>query len=166
MSVQQSSIDGFVASKASRSKHVRAILNTLRAAGPASAGYNNRQLARIIGQPINVVTPATLELRRRGLVVLAGRRKDVYSGVTVMFWRVATPEEAQAVKDTAAQPRSWATLAYVPEGVIVKEAMGWLWQNVGDGNFTSSASTGEKWSAPEPLSHGEKDYGPVTEVKV
>lgn len=65
------------------------VLRVLRAAGAASAGYNNRQLASILGWPINTVTPRVLELREQGKVVLAEKRPDNMTGRTVMHWRVA-----------------------------------------------------------------------------
>lgn len=65
------------------------VLRLFRAAGRESAGYNNRQVAQILGWPINTVTPRVLELREAGKLELAERRPDNLTGRTVMHWRVS-----------------------------------------------------------------------------
>jgi hypothetical protein len=67
----------------------------LKSAGAGSDGYSNRQIALIMRRPINTITPRIFELREAGVVVLAGRRVDPYSGVTVSCWRIATEAEEQ-----------------------------------------------------------------------
>lgn len=134
----------------------------LKTFGTQSAGYSNRQIAAILGKPINTITPRVFELRQAGVVVLAGKRKDLYSGIEVSHWRIASEAEEAASRE----PRTFATLADVPEGVTALETgpgVSWYWKHVGGGKFSSS-STGESWSAPAPLTACERTYGPAMKV--
>ncbi len=49
----------------------------------------NSEIAEALGWSINRVTPRTLELRERGLVVPADRRECRVTGSTVQSWRAA-----------------------------------------------------------------------------
>jgi hypothetical protein len=84
----QSTSGAAYASLGTIAPHQSKVLQFLRSAGPQSDGYNNRQIAQILKWPINCVTPRVLELRELGLVVLAGKRKDTFTGLTVMHWKV------------------------------------------------------------------------------
>lgn len=134
----------------------------LKTFGTGTAGYSNRQIALIMKRPINTITPRIFELRQAGVVVLAGKRKDTYSGIEVSHWRIATEAEEAAYKGV---PRTWDTLAEVPAGVTVSEDNyeGVLWRNT-DGDFTMGNATTGGWSGGYPLSVVESTYGPVTEV--
>jgi hypothetical protein len=157
------------------------VYKLLKTFGAGSDGYSNRQIAAIMGKPINTITPRVFELRQAGVVVLAGKRKDLYSGVEVSHWRIASEAEEQAfrepssareiltkgVDESGSQPREWLHLADIPEGVVVQERgdWSWLWRRLPDGRYVSSASQGKKWSTPGHLEAKEPFYGPVTEVK-
>lgn len=141
----------------------------LKSAGVGSDGYSNRQIAAIMGRPINTITPRVFELRGAGVVVLAGKRKDLYSGIEVSHWRIATEAEEASFKRMTTipelAPRTWLHLYEVPDGATVVELDGTRWINEG-GKFKMSSHNGIGWSSPIPLSGSEKFYGPVTEVVV
>lgn len=146
----------------------------LKSAGAGSPGYNNRQISLIMKRPINTITPRIFELRAAGVVVLAGKRKDLYSGIEVSHWRIATEAEEQAFKHPAEAreiltgPRTWMHLADIPEGVIVKETTraGWHWLRRGGGQFgfTDSQMVDKTFGGWAELQGNEAFYGPMTEV--
>lgn len=49
----------------------------------------NREIAELLGWPINRVTPRVLELREQGHVVEVYRDLDPTTNRTVIFWKVA-----------------------------------------------------------------------------
>jgi len=51
-------------------------------------GLSNREIANVIGKPINCVTPRVKELRNMGLVVNIGIKFDEYTNRNVMIWKV------------------------------------------------------------------------------
>ena len=50
--------------------------------------YTNTELSRILGLPINQITPRVFELRQRGLLVEATRRVCNVTGRVVIAWRL------------------------------------------------------------------------------
>lgn len=48
---------------------------------------SNRELAEILGLPINSVTPRVKELRNHGLVVCSGYKYDSVTNRNVMTWK-------------------------------------------------------------------------------
>jgi transposase len=135
----------------------------LKTFGTGTAGYSNRQIAAIMGRPINTITPRIFELRQAGVVVLAGKRKDTYSGIEVSHWRIATEAEENALN----APEVWTHLADIPVGVEVVETTGeWGWHWIRrDGGLFASSSNGSEWSGSQPLIGKEYFVGPVAEVK-
>jgi hypothetical protein len=138
----------------------------LKTFGTQTEGYSNRQIAAIMGRPINTVTPRIFELRAAGVVVLAGKRKDLYSGVTVSHWRIASEVEEAALK--APTPRVVDTLENIPDG---------MWLALGGprdmkllisarGGYTSfSWNDGKNWSSFQGyFANEDKMYGPFQEV--
>jgi hypothetical protein len=151
----------------------------LKTFGTGTAGYSNRQIAAIMGRPINTITPRIFELREAGVVVLAGKRKDTYSGIEVSHWRIATAAEEAAYKafttppvltdeEIAKLPRTWLHLADIPEGVIVKETTGagWHWLRRANGDFGHRTANVEDttFGGWLPLGRQEHFYGPMVEV--
>lgn len=152
----------------------------LKTFGVQTEGYSNRQIAAIMGRPINTITPRIFELRQAGVVVLAGKRKDLYSGVTVSHWRIASFEEEQAYlahntvpaipdEDIEALPRTWLHLADIPEGVEVQEvnaaSPGWHWIRRPNGEFGFRMHRNDStFGAFAPLQGDEGFYGPMQEV--
>jgi predicted transcriptional regulator len=51
--------------------------------------YCNQEISRLLGWPINTVTPRVKELRELGKVEESHRAKYFLTGRTVIFWRVA-----------------------------------------------------------------------------
>ena len=49
---------------------------------------SNLEISRILGIPINCVTPRVKELRNMGLVVFSHKKKDRITGRNVMVWKV------------------------------------------------------------------------------
>lgn len=173
MSVAQASRQAYGRMKSVDDAKDHPVYKFLKTFGTGTDGYSNRQIAAIMGKPINTITPRIFELREAGVVVLAGKRKDLYSGIEVSHWRIATEAEEKAWKFLKAvgaeprglQPRVWTHLADIPEGVMVRETSHatWWWVRL-PGLFKSSASAGKFWSTPRALTEGESFYGPVTEV--
>lgn len=89
MSYSSTSAAGYAAVQSTLAQRQQEVLTFLKSAGHGSAGYSNRQIAQILGRPINAITPRVLELRQDGFVELAGYRKDAISGVTVKAWKIS-----------------------------------------------------------------------------
>lgn len=53
--------------------------------------FSNSELANFLGWPINTVVPRTNELRNKGMLRSAGKRKCKVTGMEVMTWE-AVPE--------------------------------------------------------------------------
>lgn len=51
-----------------------------------SGGITNNELAHELHWPINCVTPRVFELRSAGLVALAGKRQDKWTGKMSCLW--------------------------------------------------------------------------------
>jgi hypothetical protein len=171
MAVAQASVEAYGRMSSVKPKE-HPVYKLLKTFGAGSDGYSNRQIAAIMQRPINTITPRVFELRQAGVVVLAGKRKDLYSGIEVSHWRIASEEEEnnlKGLKEPAA--RVWTHLADIPEGVVVceQDRFGWLWLRRGGGEFGFRDP-----NDPEDTTFGgwgllgiqETFYGPVTEVKV
>ena len=50
--------------------------------------YTNTEISRVLGLPINQITPRVYELRRLGLLVEATRRSCLVTGRTCIAWRL------------------------------------------------------------------------------
>jgi len=57
-----------------------------------SPGFCNREIAFVLGLPINSVTPRVKELRDLGLVVCSGVKVDSMTGRSVKTWKVKIDE--------------------------------------------------------------------------
>jgi len=83
MTAQQTSIDGFKALNAhSIGARQKQVLDTLKNYG----GLSNREISLISRIPINVVTPRVLELRKMGIIIPLGTKKDPQTGFHVNVW--------------------------------------------------------------------------------
>ena len=60
------------------------VYNTIK----SHPGLSNREIANIIGKPINCVTPRVKELRNMNLVVNIGIKFDKYTNRNVLIWSV------------------------------------------------------------------------------
>lgn len=148
----------------------------LKTFGTETAGYSNRQIAAIMGRPINTITPRIFELRQAGVVVLAGKRKDLYSGIEVSHWRIATEAEEASFKRMTTvpplpAPRVWERLSDVPAGITVEETAGdWIgsyWERDARGYVRMQSEQNRawgSWSSFQLMSRYEAELGPVTEV--
>lgn len=54
--------------------------------------HTNLELANMLGIPINQVTPRVHELRKLGLIEMAGKRKCSITGRLAMTWKIAVPQ--------------------------------------------------------------------------
>jgi len=50
---------------------------------------NNKDIARLLGQEINTITPRVVELRSLGLVIWAGDAKDPRTGRKTSYWKIS-----------------------------------------------------------------------------
>lgn len=134
----------------------------LKTFGTQTEGYSNRQIAAIMGRPINTITPRIFELRNAGVVVLAGKRKDLYSGVTVMHWRIASEIEERRLQG---KPLTWTHLGDLPIGVeAIEEGTNWIWIRREDGQFGYKFGERDTFGGWGVLGGEEAFYGPMTEV--
>lgn len=186
MPVATASLEAYGRMKSVKPKE-HPVYKFLRTFGTSTAGYSNRQIAAIMGKPINTITPRIFELRQAGVVVLAGKRKDLFSGVEVSHWRIASEaeestfkglkdqaivDEFKAIREQASEPRTWERLADIPEGVVVQEngtkfeGFGWFWiRRAGDEfGYRSASKLDNSFSAFTALVGEERNYGPVVEI--
>jgi len=80
--VRQTSLKAFEALQDHLGENQQAVLGVIVRFGPCS----NKDVARILGWPINCVTPRVLELRKKELVVEAGSK--VQDGRKALLWGV------------------------------------------------------------------------------
>jgi len=83
--VQQTSLEAYKQAKAKLNDHQAIVWATIDAHGPLS----NKQIATMLGWPINSVTPRVLELRAMEQVKFAGVRVDPKTNRREMLWSVA-----------------------------------------------------------------------------
>ena len=55
-------------------------------------GSSNHDISRILGIPINCITPRVLEFRSKGLVICSGSKKDETTKRRVNKWKVIKEE--------------------------------------------------------------------------
>ena len=82
--VQQTSLEAYKQAKAKLNDHQAIVWATIDAHGPLS----NKQIATMLGWPINSVTPRVLELRAMEQVKFAGVRVDAKTNRREMLWSV------------------------------------------------------------------------------
>ncbi len=85
MGVQFTSLEAFRQAMPTIGEHQASIYAVSAEHGPVS----NKQIATILGWPINSVTPRVLELRTKEMVKFAGQREDLKTGRHEMMWEVA-----------------------------------------------------------------------------
>lgn len=84
MHVQQTSLESFHDIKKELGKRQQYVLDGFEANGSCT----NLELSRMLGLPINQITPRTNELVKMGLVVEDGKRSCDVSGRKAIAWRI------------------------------------------------------------------------------
>ena len=89
--IQETSREDYHDSEKTRSKVGRAILQALENSEISRCGMTNKEISDQVGRPINTITPATLSLRNKGMVVRnpryeKGIRPDRSTGKRAISW--------------------------------------------------------------------------------
>jgi hypothetical protein len=81
--MQPSSLDAWKSIKEDLMPRQKTVLRTLQEIGEAS----NKQISKLLGWPINTITPRVLELRNMGLVDFSREQVDLKTNRTEIVWR-------------------------------------------------------------------------------
>jgi hypothetical protein len=81
--MQPSSLDAWNSIKEDLMPRQKTVLRTLQEIGEAS----NKQISKLLGWPINTITPRVLELRNMGLVDFSREQVDLKTNRTEIVWR-------------------------------------------------------------------------------
>lgn len=82
--VQSTSLEALASIIEIKESRQMEVFNVLKSYGPLS----NLDISRILGLPINSVTPRVKELRDKNMVVFSDKKKDKVTNRTVMVWMV------------------------------------------------------------------------------
>ena len=81
--MQPSSLDAWKSIQADLGLKQKTVFKALQEIGEAS----NKQISRLLGWPINTITPRVLELRKMGLVDFSREQVDLKTNRTEIVWR-------------------------------------------------------------------------------
>jgi hypothetical protein len=81
--MQPSSLDAWKSIQANLGQRQKTVFKALQEIGEAS----NKQISKLLGWPINTITPRVLELRNMGLVDFSREQVDLKTNRTEIVWR-------------------------------------------------------------------------------